>query len=29
VASGRPSVVNVVTDAAARARTAAFATYST
>ncbi|HXM56629.1 MAG TPA: thiamine pyrophosphate-binding protein [Candidatus Dormibacteraeota bacterium] len=27
--SGGPSVVNVVTDAAARARTAAFATYST
>ena len=27
--SGRPAVVNVVTDAAARARTAAFATYST
>jgi thiamine pyrophosphate-dependent acetolactate synthase large subunit-like protein len=28
-ASGRPAVVNVVTDAAARARTAAFASYST
>jgi thiamine pyrophosphate-dependent acetolactate synthase large subunit-like protein len=27
--SGRPAVVNVVTDAAARARTAAFATYAT
>ena len=27
--SGRPAVVNVVTDAAARARTAAFASYST
>src|SRR5262249_29127712 len=27
--SGRPAVVNVVTDAAARARTARFATYST
>lgn len=27
--SGRPAVVNVLTDAAARARTAAFATYST
>ncbi len=29
VASGRPSVVNVVTDATARARTARFASYST